>query len=351
MAAILLRDLQDGVIIPLTSEELSIAWVAIPIASISAIIDTVAIYALLKQRNIPLDTFFIISLACGDLIFALLVLVMEIINTVYGGFALGKTGCRSQSNILLISVGASVFSLLAMTAHKFLHIIHEKQVSPNHVMMMILSAWLVPALSIVPFAIAGSETSTALQSNKIWCFTSLTNNTIATILIINSLIGVIVVLIYAHYAIIVKYKKLVSVSSANHEMVDFERLKKERLLIFKSIGISSVFSFTWVFFIVKAIYEGSTRLPVNPFYDNLCFFIGTCSPVLNFFVLYSYDAKFKNNITTVFHFEKRIRQTSTVAPPTPVFSANVIRSGPKDTIVLSQLDTVILSRARDSQSA
>ena len=104
--------IQDGVIIPFTASELTTAIAALPFFSVSLFADIISIYSLLKQRNIPLDTRFIISMIAADLGYALTCLIIAIINGAFcvvirnyvplillhlvshGGWAIGKTGKR-----------------------------------------------------------------------------------------------------------------------------------------------------------------------------------------------------------------------------------------------------------------
>lgn len=77
----LLRDLQDGVIIPHSAEEATMNSVYTVIVLVSLLADFIALYALLRQRDIPLDTCFIISLTVADLLFGATVFGMSISNS------------------------------------------------------------------------------------------------------------------------------------------------------------------------------------------------------------------------------------------------------------------------------
>ena len=76
----LLNDIHDGILIPFSDTEMAsvIALSFFTLASILA--DLIAIYAIVKQRDIPLDTRFILSLILADLLFSLLCAALETTN-------------------------------------------------------------------------------------------------------------------------------------------------------------------------------------------------------------------------------------------------------------------------------
>lgn len=76
----LLKDLADGVVIPFSSSETA-ANIALSIFTlVSVLADSLAIYALLKQRSVPLDSRFIVSIITADFLFGLVCVIIQIIN-------------------------------------------------------------------------------------------------------------------------------------------------------------------------------------------------------------------------------------------------------------------------------
>lgn len=72
----------DGSIIPFPDiVVLQIMRAVLALVYLSTLLDLLLLYALLKQRSIPVDTLFIISLTVSDLIFSV---TMVIINTING---------------------------------------------------------------------------------------------------------------------------------------------------------------------------------------------------------------------------------------------------------------------------
>ena len=76
----LLKDLTDGVVMPFSSSETAIN-IALSIFTIMSVLaDLIAIYALLKQQSVPLDTRFIVSIITADFLFGLVCVIIQIIN-------------------------------------------------------------------------------------------------------------------------------------------------------------------------------------------------------------------------------------------------------------------------------
>lgn len=76
----LLKDIHDGVLIPFTASEMASNTAVSVLTMLSLCFGTLAIYALLKQRDVPLDTRFILSLLFADLFFEILCVTVEMIN-------------------------------------------------------------------------------------------------------------------------------------------------------------------------------------------------------------------------------------------------------------------------------
>ena len=76
----LIKNLKDGEIIPFTQAQSAsnIAVIICSLLSLSAV--TVAISALVKQRSIPLDTRFIVSMLVADFLLALMCAIACTIN-------------------------------------------------------------------------------------------------------------------------------------------------------------------------------------------------------------------------------------------------------------------------------
>ena len=218
-------------------------------------------------------------------------------------------GCFWQVVLILGFLGASMCSVIAMTLHKYLSILHRIQLTQPRVLLLIAISWTGPALLIVGFCLISDVGSMInLQSSRTWCFVAMasenTQNMAAAILMFCFPFATICALIFGHYRILVAYRKWsLSRNKSKDVVVDTEQATKEQRLIKKSVAISGLFSFTWAFMLVKMGYEFSTHKQINVVMDNLVEFMGLASPIINTFVLYTYDAKFKANIRELFHLD------------------------------------------------
>ena len=76
----LLKDIHDGVFIQFTASEMASNAAVTVFTMLSLCFGTLAIYALLKQRDVPLDTRFILSMLFADFFFGVLCVTVEVIN-------------------------------------------------------------------------------------------------------------------------------------------------------------------------------------------------------------------------------------------------------------------------------
>ena len=191
---------------------------------------------------------------------------------------------------------------------------------------MIALAWFFPCLVMLLMNVinGGDGTLSGLQVSKLWCFVAMSlptaRNMVAATLILAFIIGNIFILIFSHLAIIrayAKWKKKTTQHLTNAPPLDIvknktlrkghqknqpsllndaDRLRKEKLLVRKSIAISTLFASTYILFVCKALYEMISHQQVSFIFDSLVEFFGIIGPVVNVYILYVYDAKFKRNI-------------------------------------------------------
>lgn len=240
-----------------------------------------------------------------------------------------KKGCFWEVVLIIIFLGASILSVFAMTLHKYLSILHRIQLTLPRVLILIAAAWLLPVLMVILFScLFDLGNISAIQSSGTWCFLAMNTteplNITATILVLLFIASTVSMLIFGHLAIVRAYKRWSEKKIAAGQ-ADDDQIEKERRLISKSIAISAVFSFSWAFFLGKMMYELISHLQVHPAYENLVEFMGLFSPLLNLFILYRYDAKFRLNIRELFYLDYYLRFLGAKWP-----SRNGIPHGKKD---------------------
>ena len=74
----LLKDLTDGVVIAFSFSEIAVNIALSIFTTMSVLADLIGLYALLKQRYIPLDSRFIVSIITADFLFGFLCVIVEL---------------------------------------------------------------------------------------------------------------------------------------------------------------------------------------------------------------------------------------------------------------------------------
>lgn len=75
----LLKDFPpNGTSIPYTREQLASLFIMLPALAVAILVDLIVLIALIWQRDIPIDTQFIISLTIGDFLFSLMEITIGI---------------------------------------------------------------------------------------------------------------------------------------------------------------------------------------------------------------------------------------------------------------------------------
>ena len=220
-------------------------------------------------------------------------------------------GCLVQTALFLVLLGASICSVFAMTAHKYLSIVYQWQLTERHVSAMILVSWLFPFLLLVGFSRTTSNSSNngivfiGLVSTKHYCFSVLYVDDlvvfIGAIIILTFITGTIIMLVLAHAHILMKYREW---KRTGRNVRD--RLRKEGILIKKSMAIAGIFTLQWTFYIAYILYELASHKPVSLGYELFWEFLGVAIPILNLVILYVYDAKFKQNIITLRSYPRSV---------------------------------------------
>lgn len=203
-------------------------------------------------------------------------------------------------------MGASVCSVFAMTAYRYLVILHRYQFTQFHVYIMIALCWTLPFLLSKGFLLfTDTGTLVGLQSNLQYCFvlseSSLIANRVATGLILVFLCGTISILILAHIIIIRAYqswqkrKEMVNAVTASAASKS-QQSKHEIRLIKKSVAITGLFILSFIVIIFKLLYESTTQQIADPMVETVAQTMALFSPTMNAIILYAYDPKFRQNL-------------------------------------------------------
>lgn len=79
--AMLIKDFPtDASTIPFNPMQQTVMWISFAIFVISSVADILIITAMVKQRDIPIDTKFIISMTVADFLFSTMEIFIDVIN-------------------------------------------------------------------------------------------------------------------------------------------------------------------------------------------------------------------------------------------------------------------------------
>ena len=293
------KDLIDGEIYPLYSEPvLQIVLYYAIIGGLGVIVDSILLFALLKQRDIPLDSRFVISCIAGDLIFSFILFVGGCVGFHYGGWGMGRYGCSANAVIVIFSTGVSILSVLGLAAYRYLVAVRSIDVRDRHVNMAIGAIWsgllFFLAVFLVYYFISTDLEFTgrlvSLQSTG-YCYFAMSNpnpmNMVGTILISLAILSPMILQAVAYWQIVSFYLR-------NAKNRTTKRITQEKKLIEKAVALT--FSICWIFFGVKCLYELISQKEVPFWYECITSVFASLIPFLNAVILIKYDAKVRNNI-------------------------------------------------------
>jgi hypothetical protein len=246
---ILLKDITYD-IIPWSHEIMITTMVLVSELLLGIIIDILIIYSLLKQRDIPIDSQFILSLTIADFLFCAVFLVSDIFNTVRGGWATGQVGCIFTAATSIYTVGMSIFSITGMTLHRYLIVIHQYHLTQKQVYIILSVLWCGLASIIAGFASSQDlgEYGIGLTSGMCYCFLVLTRRETLNIIAGSALLAFILLpmtfLVFAYYRIVTTYSKLL----ARKKMKQSLKTEQENRLVIKAVAITG--SFTICMFLI-----------------------------------------------------------------------------------------------------
>jgi hypothetical protein len=111
-----------------------------------------------------------ISLVISDCVFMGIALYVDIYNLIGGGYAGGKAMCLSQSMLILLGCFGSVFAILSTTIERYLHIIHQKEVSTTQALLWVAMMWAGSVIfSWFPLFFSAQDTTYGLNSGLVVC--------------------------------------------------------------------------------------------------------------------------------------------------------------------------------------
>ena len=148
---------------------IAMAVLASATSCIALLVDTILIYALCRDRNIPFDSQFIISLSLADALFSLVNVAIQPFDASRGGYAMGNVGCMLNAGLCIIFAACSIVSISMLAAYRYLVGIRNYHPSQKQVLIAIGSVWIVSACVVTSFLPIWKQV-VALQSGNGYCF-------------------------------------------------------------------------------------------------------------------------------------------------------------------------------------
>ncbi|XP_078579094.1 neuropeptide FF receptor 2-like [Branchiostoma floridae x Branchiostoma japonicum] len=109
-----------------------------------------------KYHNLHTVTnFFIFNLAAADLLVALFCMPVTLINNIVTAWPFGGVICKLSPFMQGVSIGASIFTLVAIAADRYLAVVHVPQgkISGRQAGVTIAAIWLLAAAINIPQAV------------------------------------------------------------------------------------------------------------------------------------------------------------------------------------------------------
>lgn len=72
---VFLKDLANGEIVPYSSDQIGAAITTVIIGILAILASLISLYSLLKQRNLDIDSYYLVSLTAADFAFSLHLLI------------------------------------------------------------------------------------------------------------------------------------------------------------------------------------------------------------------------------------------------------------------------------------
>jgi hypothetical protein len=248
----LLKDITAD-LIPWPNEILfSVIFICIELL-LGIIINLVIIYSLLKQRDIPIDSQFILSLSVADFLFSASILGLDLFNVVRGGWAAGQAGCLFSAIVGIYTLGMSVLSISAMTMHRYLVVVQQFHLTQKHVYMILAALWCGLAIMVAIFASFSQqfrENGIGLTTALMYCFIAVSIpddlNIVTGSLCLVFVLFAMAFLVFAYYRIIATYSKLLTRKRSRSALLSADKIQRSRTeqetrLIKKAIAIAGSF--------------------------------------------------------------------------------------------------------------
>ncbi|XP_068611677.1 probable G-protein coupled receptor 19 [Brachionichthys hirsutus] len=257
-----------------------------------------------SRRTQSTTNYFVVSMACADLLLNLGCFPFVLLQVASGRWPLSATACKTIRYLQHLCPGVQVYVLLSISVDRFYTIIYPLsfKVSREKAKRMIVASWLFDAAFVSPCLFFYGSTSTGSNRCDFFLPDSWGSIAYATVhLLLGFLVPV--VLIVSFYQRVVRYIWRISADghTVRRTMNIVPRTKVKTIKMF--LMLNSVFLLTWTpFYIAQLWHPGE---PDGPTRQGLLFFIAitwiSFSSTASKPTLYSvYNANFRRGMRETF---------------------------------------------------
>jgi hypothetical protein len=331
-------------IVPWVNGELAPAIIHTAINVVGLVGHTLVLTSFIGAKLQP-SMYLTLTLSISDFMMLTTCLVVNVSNLTVNGFYGGASMCTWETKMVLFACFASVFALLSTTFERYLHIIHQKEVTKSQVLIWIGTLW-VSAFVVGWFPVFfGREASTyGLQSGLVHCTLAWWSidgpagafTLFACVATISTFLACSGVMIFCYYRIVITYIK--ATRSVKHQSLGVQAStlsavgtqgksgtdtattnsaatgfqvplqgkkkvtmsKQEKMLLTKAILLTMSFLTMWTPYFLKIVAEMIMKVPAPPIIDHICNFGAAGNSMMNSFLLLSLDFRIKNKVKAMF---------------------------------------------------
>ena len=178
------------------------------------LLETLVIASILRVRQKTVDTLFVLSLCCADMLYNLYMLPSTILLLSAGGWGMGQHGCKLSTAMIIATLAISILSVTFITLNRYMAVIWKKNITRFQALVMIAVTWvsLFATVAIYGTNKEFSENSIALQSSYTYCLLDYTSK--EPIVVTNLIVQIVFMsipmffMILAYSQIILFYRKM-----------------------------------------------------------------------------------------------------------------------------------------------
>lgn len=310
---LLLEQINDAYPIHLSPEEMGVNLTVGFLTLISLVMDGIIIVAIVRQRNIPIDSRFILSLSIADALFALMGSIV-MISTFAGGMVtpLDRTACLINAIALVYLCSVSIFSLVALTTNRYLVIMHEMRLSEGRADLLIVCMWIILMGVVVSFSFAlNLDVSISLDVTRAYCGMNWTSS---DPLAASANIACMVVIAIPIIFIAMAYSQMIYSYSKSQRVIR-ERgsefwTPNEKKLVIKACAITLGYFLSWTPYLIKIVIEMVKKDSVSKSFSFFAEFAVGVAPMVNAIILWRFDAQVRIEVDKMIpetHITKRVK--------------------------------------------